>query len=146
MTVTVIPRLVVRDADAAIDFYRRALGASVGTRHTSPDGAVVHAEVQVGATLLTLKEGDHVDRSPLSIGGTSVLLMLDVPDADAAGDALLAAGAEQVFEVRDLPYGYRQGRFADPFGHQWMVNQEIADLSPEQAQERLNGMYGSSGG
>lgn len=95
MNVTVIPRLVVRDADAAIDFYRRALRALPGTRHTSPDGAVVHAEIQVGATLLTLKEEDHVDRSPLSIGGTSVLLMLDVPDADAAGDALLAAGASR---------------------------------------------------
>ncbi|MDQ3628162.1 MAG: VOC family protein [Actinomycetota bacterium] len=146
MNTTVIPRLVVRDTDAAVAFYARALGAVPGTRHTAPDGTVVHAEVRVGSTLLTLKDEDHADRSPLTLQGTSVLLMLDVPDADAAGEALRTAGAATVFEISDMPYGYRQGRFTDPFGHQWIINQAIADLSPEEAQRRLDDMYGSGDG
>ena len=84
MSVTVIPLLVVRESDAAIDFYVRALGAVKVTRYTAPDGAVVHADIRVGDALVALKDEDHVDRSPLTLGGTSVVLTLDVPDADAA--------------------------------------------------------------
>ncbi len=142
MTTTVIPRLVVRDSDAAIAFYVRALGAEPGTRHTAPDGTVVHAEMRVGNSQVTLKDEDHVDRSPLTLQGTSVLMMLDVPDADATGEALRSAGAITVFEISDMPYGSRQGRFTDPFGHQWLISQDIAGLSPEEAQRGLDDMYG----
>jgi len=145
MSVTVIPLLVVRESDAAIDFYVRALGAVKVTRYTAPDGAVVHADIRVGDALVALKDEDHVDRSPLTLGGTSVVLTLDVPDADAAGEALRSAGATTVFEINDMPYGYRQGRFTDPFGHQWIVNQAIADLSHEEAQRRLDDMSARNG-
>lgn len=138
-TTTVLPRLVIAGADQAIDFYRRALGARLLNRYTGPDGTVVHAELRVGGSLITVKDEDSVDRSPATLGGSPVLFMLDVADADATATALREAGASVVFPVQDTEYGYRQGRLQDPFGFQWMVSQGTEELTVEQRQQRLDG-------
>lgn len=132
----VLPRLVVRGADAAIDFYQRALGAELQSRHTAPGGSVVNADLRIGESKLTLKDEDGVDRSATSYGGSPVLLMLTVSDADAVAAAMVAAGARVIFPVSDMSYGYRQGRLEDPFGLQWMLSQDIEELTPEQTQAR----------
>lgn len=142
MIETVLPRLVIRGADEAIAFYQRAFGAEVTERYTAPDGSVVHAELRIGASLLTLKDEDAVDRSATSYGGSPVLLMLAVSDADSVAAAMLDAGAAVIFEVGDTSYGYRQGRLQDPFGFQWMLSQDIEELSAEQTQERLDNEFG----
>lgn len=105
---TVLPRLVVRGADEAIDFYRRAFDAELTERFTAPDGSVVHAELRIGESLVTLKDEDEVDRSATSYGGSPVLLMLAVSDADAVAAAMEQAGARVIFPVGDQSYGYRQ--------------------------------------
>ncbi|MBA2388663.1 MAG: VOC family protein [Geodermatophilaceae bacterium] len=134
----VIPRLVISGADAAIDFYQRAFAAKVMSRYTGPDGSVVNADLRIGESLLTLKDADDVDRSATSYGGSPVLLMLVVADADAVAAAMIAAGARVIFSVSDQSYGYRQGRLADPFGYQWLLSQDIEELTPEQTQDRLD--------
>lgn len=138
MTMTVIPRLVISGADAAIDFYQRAFGAEVSSRYTAPDGSVVNADLRIGESRLTLKDADGTDRSATSYGGSPVLLMLMVTDADAVAAAMIAAGARVIFPVADQSYGYRQGRLEDPFGFQWMLSQDIEELTPEQTQQRLD--------
>ncbi len=135
---TVLPRLVVRGADEAIDFYRRAFDAELTERFTAPDGSVVHAELRIGESLVTLKDEDEVDRSATSYGGSPVLLMLAVSDADAVAAAMEQAGARVIFPVGDQSYGYRQGRLEDPFGYQWLLSQDIEELTPEQTQDRLD--------
>lgn len=131
------PRLVVRGADEAIAFYRRAFGAELVERYTAPDGTVVHALLRAGAAVWAVKDADEYDPP------TPTIQALYVSDADAVGAALEAAGATVRFPIADHPYGERGGRFTDPFGHQWMVSQRTEDLTPEEVQERTRAMFGS---
>ena len=114
--------LTVRNAAAAVDFYRRAFGATETERLTTPNGQVV-AEMSLGGeTFFVVDENpDAFNLSPEALGGTSVRLSLVVEDADASTAEALAAGATEVFAVSDQPYGLRQGRVADPYGHHWLI-------------------------
>jgi uncharacterized glyoxalase superfamily protein PhnB len=116
------PRLVVEGADAALDFYAKALDAEVSERFTGPDGRVVHAMVQAGPIQFAVKDAGDGDPAP-SGSGVPVILALDVTDADAVAERMLAAGATVIYEIADRGYGYG-GRLADPFGHQWMISQQ----------------------
>ena len=132
------PRLVVRDASAAIDFYTRALGATELVRFAEPDGTVVHAELRLGDDVISLTEDDgRHNRSPASLDGSAVLFTLVVPDADAVGAALEAAGAEVVLPIAEQYYGRREGRLQDPFGHLWIISQDREDLATEEIQRRV---------
>lgn len=138
----VVPRLVISGADAAIAFYQRAFGAEVSNRFTAPDGSVVNADLRIGESRVSLKDEDDVDRSASSYGGSPVLLMLTVTDADAVAAAMVAAGARVIFPVSDQSYGYRQGRLEDPFGLQWMLSQPVEELTPADTQARLDADLG----
>jgi PhnB protein len=135
------PRLVVSDGARAIDFYITALGATENARYTSPEGKIVHAELQVGPATIAVKDADEFDPAPSTLGGSPVIIALDVDNADAVAEAMLAAGATVVFPIHDAEYGERGGRLADPFGHLWMISQRIEDLSPEEIQRRTDEMF-----
>lgn len=118
-------------AAAAIDFYRRAFGAEERYRLPGPDGRLGHAEITIGATTLMLSDewpemGVH---SPKSLGGYSVSFVLDVPDADAAFERAVAAGATVERPLKDEPYG-RSGWVIDPFGHRWSIMTANPDFKP----------------
>ena len=114
--------LTVRDASAAIDFYVRAFGASKGVQDQTPTGQVVAQMFIDGLEFYVVDENpDAFNVSPETLGGTSVRISLIVVDPDKAAAKALAAGATEVFPVNDQPYGLRQGRVADPFGHHWLV-------------------------
>jgi uncharacterized glyoxalase superfamily protein PhnB len=129
------PRLVVEGADAALGFYARALGGTVTERYTRPDGRVVHAMVEAGPVRFAVKDADDTDPAPAG-GGIPVILSLDVTDADAVAERMLAEGAAVIFPLAEQPYGYG-GRLRDPFGHQWMLRQQAEELTPEQIQGRV---------
>jgi uncharacterized glyoxalase superfamily protein PhnB len=137
------PRLVVSDATRAIDFYRGALGAEEIERYTGPGGRIVHALLRLGGAVLAVKDADEGDPAPPSLGGTPVIMALDVTDADAVAEAMVRAGATVVYPVADQHYGQRGGRLADPFGHLWMISQTIEDLTPEEVQRRTDAMFSS---
>jgi PhnB protein len=118
---SLFPRLVVEGADAALDFYARAFGATVSERHTDDAGRVVHSLVTAGPVRFTVRDAGHGDPAPAK-DGVPVLMSLEVTDADAVAERMLAAGAEVMYELADRGYGYG-GRLRDPFGHQWMVSQ-----------------------
>jgi uncharacterized glyoxalase superfamily protein PhnB len=124
--VEMYPRLVVRDADAALAFYTRAFGAEVTERYAAPGGSVVHAMLRVGGVGFAVKEADAVDPAPTD-GSVPVIMAWYVPDADAAAARMVDAGAEALVPVTDHEYGDRAGRLRDPFGHLWMVAQRIGD-------------------
>lgn len=132
------PRLVVSDASAAIDFYTAAFGATEVERYTSPDGKIVHAAVTIGDMTVALKDGNDSDPSATALGGTPVIMTVQVSDADQVGAAIEAAGGTVVYPITDQFYGERAGRFADPFGHLWMISQTIEDLSAAEIQQRVN--------
>jgi uncharacterized glyoxalase superfamily protein PhnB len=116
------PRIVVDGADAALDFYARALGGTVSERYTGADGRVVHSLVTAGPARFAVKDAGDGDPAP-SGDGVPVIMSLEVNDADAVAERMLAAGATVIYEIADRGYGYG-GRLRDPFGHQWMISQE----------------------
>lgn len=138
---TVTPYVIVSDAAAAIDFYRRAFGAAEVMRHTDASGNIRHAEIRIGDSLLMIAgEFDYagiVARTPLSLGGASLHLYLYVEDADALFRQALAAGAKEATPVQDQFYGDRTGGLTDPFGHVWWIATHVEDVSPEELQRRM---------
>ncbi len=116
------PVLTVRGGAAAVEFYRRAFGASEIHRNTYADGRIV-AELAIGDARVRVADEtlESHDRSTATLGGTSVRLNLLVPDPDAFATPAIAAGAVEIVPVADQPYGLRQGRVRDPFGHDWLI-------------------------
>jgi uncharacterized glyoxalase superfamily protein PhnB len=128
MTSTIRPRLVVEDVDAAVAYYERYLAAERGPRHTGPAGLVVHAEVQIGDSTISLTQAydDYRLYSPQSAAGSPVLLTLTVADASAVAAGMLEGGGTVIVPIEDRPWGKREGRIRDPFGHLWVVSQDIS--------------------
>jgi uncharacterized glyoxalase superfamily protein PhnB len=119
--------LAVSDARAAIDFYGRALGAVEQFRVVGDDGRLGHAELTIGDVGLMLSDEypEHGVPSPTTLGGSGVLLYLEVPDCDAAHDRAVAAGATSLRPPEDQTHGNRTATIADPFGHRWMLSQRL---------------------
>lgn len=141
-TPAVMPYLGVRDAAAAIEFYKRAFGAVERGRLTAPDGSIAHAEVEIGGARVSLADEnpDWGNAALPMLGGTTVRLHLYVDDVDTVFACALEAGAKERFPVNDQFYGDRSGRLEDPFGHQWIVATRKEQLSLEEIQHRFDGM------
>jgi PhnB protein len=143
---TVTPRLVVRDGAAAIAFYGRAFGAEeLGERFTGPDSELIHAEIQIGDSVVMITEdaADGLLRSPGQLDGVvSCIMSLYWANVDAAWERAVSAGAEVIYPLEDQFYGERGGRLRDPFGQQWMMSQHIEDVSPEEMSRRAAALFG----
>ena len=120
------PYLHVRGGAAAIDFYTRVFGARLVERVDWGD-KIGHAELQLGPVMIMLADEfpDLGIRSPLAYGGTGTTMHLHVDDVDALGRRAVEAGATMVLEPTDQAHGERQCRVRDPFGHEWLLGQEI---------------------
>jgi len=120
-TTALAPRLVVSAGDAALDFYARAFDSEPADRIYDGD-RLVNGHILVGSTIVGVTEEDGLhNHSPSTIGGTPVVLSLTVPNADEAAARFVEAGGEVVIPIDDRPYGRRDGRFQDPFGHLWIL-------------------------
>jgi PhnB protein len=139
---TVTPYLIAKGAAGAIDFYRDVFGASERMRMPGPNGAIMHAEIQIGDTCLMLAdEFPQMNAlSPRSIGGSPVSLMLYLPNVDEVARRAEAAGAKIERPVQDQFYGDRTCTLVDPFGHRWTIATHIEDVSPEEIQRRMTAM------
>jgi PhnB protein len=140
------PYLRVKGADRAIDWYKRAFGATEKFRLTEPNGRVGHCELLFGQATLMLSEEypEHGLLGPQSVGGTSVTLHLHVDNADAMIDRAVAAGATLVRPPSDAFYGERGGTIRDPFGHDWLIGHNIEDVAPEEMQRRYTKLMSGS--
>jgi PhnB protein len=134
--------LIVDDAKKAIDFYRSAFGAREVFRLTMPGGGIGHAEIEIGDTrvLLADEAPQRNVKSPRTLGGSSVHLLIYLADADAAMKQALAAGAAETRPIQDQFYGDRSGTITDPFGHLWTLATHIEDVSGAEMQRRLDAM------
>lgn len=112
----------MRDTDAAIAFYAQAFGATVSQRVEAPGGPVVAVLEIAGMPFGVATEAPELGTpSPETAGATTVRVSLHVADPDAAAAQAIEAGATEMFPVADQPYGLRQGRVVDPFGHHWLI-------------------------
>ena len=141
---TATPYLIVRDAASAIEFYKKAFGATELFRMDAPGGKIGHAEIKIGNSPIML--ADEVPeigaRGPQSYGGSPVTILLYVEDVDAVFNQAVAAGAKVQRAVADQFYGDRSGGVTDPFGHVWYVATHKEDLSPEEIRKRAAALYG----
>jgi len=142
---TATPYLIVSGAARAIEFYKQAFGATEIMRISPPGGKVGHAEIQIGDSRIMLAdEFPEMDaRSPQSVGGTPVSLVLYFEDADAVVARAVSAGATVLRPVQNQFYGDRSGTIADPFGHKWTVATHQEDLSPDEVQKRAAALFGN---
>lgn len=129
---TLTPSITVSDAPKAIEFYKKALGATERMRMEGPDKKILHAEIQIGTAILMLNDEVMGSRSAKSLGGSPAAFYLYVEDADAAFQRALAAGAKQIMPVTEMFWGDRLGHFEDPFGYQWDVATHVKDVTPEE--------------
>lgn len=140
------PYLTVSNTAEAIAFYKKAFNAvEVSTAHlTDPAGRVMHAEIAIHGTSVMLADEmpDFGTTSPTTLGGSPVVLNLQVEDAAGVGMQAEESGAEVLAPVADQFYGYRSGRFRDPFGHIWVISQRLEELSDEEMQRRANELFG----
>jgi PhnB protein len=141
-----IPSLVILGAARAIEFYARALDAKVINCFADPKlgGHIVHAELAIGEARFYLSEEarDWHNHAPPSLGGSPVILHLEVLDADAVAARMEAAGATVVYPVRDQFYGERSGRLRDPFGHVWLLSQRLKEMSAAEIQAGIDAYEG----
>ena len=138
------PYLCVKDARRAIEFYKKAFGATESMRLEQPDGRIGHAELRLGeAPIMLADEFPEMNvRSPQSLGGSPVTLHLYVEDVDAFAGRAVAAGAKLLRPIEDQFYGDRSGSLLDPFGHVWMVATHKEDVSVEEMRKRAAALYG----
>jgi PhnB protein len=136
----------VHDAKAAIAFYAKAFGAVEQFRLSELSGRVGHAEIRIGDSVLMLNDEypDFGARSPASVGGSPVAFRIEVPDADAAVERAIKAGATVVRPVQNEFYGDRMGMVACPFGYRWSLATPKEQVSPAEMQKRWTKML--SGG
>ena len=134
--------LCVHDANAAIDFYGRAFGATEKFRLTEPGGRIGHAELDFGGVTLMLADEypEFGIRGPNATQGTPVTIHLHVDSADAVVARALEAGATLEREVQDEFYGERGGVVRDPFGHRWNIGHSIEQVSAEEMQRRYTAL------
>ncbi|AKU99740.1 Glyoxalase family protein [Labilithrix luteola] len=130
--------LRVKNAGAAIEFYKKAFGVTEKFRLTEPSGRIGHAELDFGGTTVMVSEEypEYGIVGPQSLGGTGVGIHLHVDDCDALIARAVEAGATIVRKPQDHFYGERSGTVRDPFGHEWLIGHEIEKLTPAEMQRR----------
>lgn len=139
---TLTPFLTVRDADRAIEFYKQAFGAQVrgGGVARGPDGKVMHAELQIGDSVIMLSDEypEFGSLSPLSSGGAGMGLHVYVEGVDAAFERAVKAGARVDMPVMDQFWGDRYGKLTDPFGHKWSLATHVKDMSADEMKRAMD--------
>jgi PhnB protein len=134
----VTPYLVVDNAKAALDFYKRAFGAKEKERMDGPGGKIAHAEITIGDSVIMLSDEmpGGSSRSPKSLGGSHAGLFLYVENVDAVFNQAQSAGAKVEMPLANQFWGDRYGKLTDPFGYSWALATHVEDIAPEEMKKR----------
>lgn len=127
---TLTPYLTVHGAAQLIDFLKQAFDAQEHSRTASPDGTVMHADLQIGDSHLMVSEATEQWKA-MPAG-----LYLYVPDTDATYRRALEAGATSLMEPGDQFYGDRNAGVKDAFGNSWWIATHVEDVTPEEMVRR----------
>ena len=140
---TATPYLIIKGAAKALDFYKKAFGATELMRMQDSNGKVGHAEIRIGNSPIMLSDEypEMGYKSPQSLGGSPVSIMLYVENVDKTVEQAVAEGAKITKAVQDQFYGDRNGTIHDPFGHVWTISTHVEDVSPEEMQRRAEALH-----
>jgi PhnB protein len=136
---TVTPYLVMQRAGEAIEFYKKAFGATELFRMDAGGGKIGHAEIKIGDSPIMLAD-EHPEEGyvgPETLGGSPISVMLYVDDVDGAFARSIEAGATELKPVMDQFYGDRSGTLRDPFGHVWTIATHVEDIPEEEMERRI---------
>ena len=141
---TITPHISIKNASAAIEFYKKAFGAQEHCRMLGPDGkAIMHAVIQIGDSVLMLNDEfpNMGCLSPTTLKGSPVAIHLYVDNVDVVFNRAVKAGAKTTLPVQDMFWGDRYGKLEDPFGHQWSIATHKEDVSPEEMSQRSQSAF-----
>jgi PhnB protein len=136
------PYLVIKGAADALEFYKKAFGATEVVRMPGPGGRIMHAEVKIGNSMLMLSD-ENPERgafSPATTGRATSSIMFYTDDVDAVFKRAVGAGAKSDQPPTDMFWGDRMANITDPFGHMWGIATHKEDVSPEEMQRRMAAM------
>ena len=147
----IVPHLVVRDSAEAANSYTRAFAAKILYRSKSPSGKCEHVHLKVWASLVQISseepnQDQHVSNvlaSPETLGGSTCVFQIGVPDVDAAYYRAVESGATPTLPPTDMFWGDRYAWVRDPFGHMWALCTPREVLTPDQVAERMKGEFGT---
>ena len=132
---------MVRDVSAALEFYKKAFGATELMRLTDPDGHVRQAEFKVGTSPVMLGWHASIEMPNASMENLpQISVYLYVEDVDSFAAQAVAAGAKVMYPIQDQFYGNRDGGIVDPFGVVWWVGTRIEVVTPEELDRRAAAM------
>lgn len=139
---SITPYLTIKGAAEAIEFYKKAFGATEVMRLQMGPGVVGHAEIKIGDSHVMMSDEfpDMGMKSPQTIGGAGGYLMIYTPDCDAMIAQAVAAGAKIIRAAENQFYGDRSGQIEDPFGHRWAIATHIEDVSTDEVKRRMAAM------
>ncbi len=142
---SITPYLIVDDGKRAIEFYKKAFGATERGRMAAPDGRIAHAELQIGDAVLMLCDSfpQFATQTPTELGGSAVAIFLYTEDVDAVVQRAADAGATITQEPEDQFWGDRLALVTDPYGHVWNIATHVEDLSPEELTARSREVFAS---
>ena len=143
---SITPYLIIEDASAAIEFYKRAFGAKEVLRMGKPGGKVGHAELKFGDAKIMLADEypEMQARGPQAFGGSPVSIHLYVKNVDATVEKALAAGGKWLRPIENMFYGDRSGAVVDPFGYTWNIATHVEDVTPAQLKKRAAALFGGN--
>src|SRR5882672_3544934 len=122
--------LIIKGASEAIDFYKKAFGATELFRMPAPEGKIGDAESKIGDSPIMLADEfpEMGYNGPKTLGGSAVSVMIYAADVDTVLKQGIAAGGKEQRPVKDQFYGDRSGTLEDPFGHVWHVATHKEDV------------------
>jgi PhnB protein len=135
---TLTPYIVVNDAARAIDFYKRAFGATEVFRSKPANGKIAHAALKIGDSIFMLSDEFPFGncKAPKTLGGTASSLWIYFADVDSAFKRAVEAGATANMQPMDMFWGDRFGQLTDPFGHVWALATHVEDVAPDELERR----------
>ncbi|MBI1333582.1 MAG: VOC family protein [Armatimonadetes bacterium] len=140
---SIAPYLVVDDANAAIAWYEKALGATkIDVSYVPDSEKVMNAQLMLGSTLFMLNDEfpDYGSVGPKKMGGSCVTMHINSDDVDVDWNRIVDAGGEVVMPLDDMFWGMRYGMFKDPFGHKWSIGQQTSNPTKEEMVAAMKSM------
>ena len=131
---TITPNIIVDDAEKAVEFLKKALGATESYRLVMSNGKITHCELRIGDSVLNV--GESIEGWP----ARGLVAQIYVDDSDALFRRAVDAGATVIMPMTDMFFGSREGRVSDPYGNVWTIATLREEVSPEEMQQRMKAL------
>jgi PhnB protein len=131
---TITPNIIANDAEQAIEFFKKAFGATENYRLTSSDGKITHCEMKLGDSVFNV--GSSMEGWP----ARGLAAQIYVENSDELFERAVEAGSSEIMPMTDMFFGSREGRISDPFGNIWTIATLKEDVAPDEMQRRITAL------